>query len=129
MGMANFGMANFGVANFSNEGVAASGKRGDIVRLAGVVIKYLAEDGDGLIQVVLVHRGSGPDTGDQFGTAETVAVMLDQHDESIKHLGREYNGTASTQKTASGGIEAKRAKLVEVPRHREDTAFTTIYFF
>src|SRR5580700_498813 len=49
-------------------------------------------------------------------------MMFDQHEESIKDLGREDNGAAVAQKAASGMVQAKRAKLVEVPRHIEDTA-------
>jgi hypothetical protein len=109
------------MANLSNEGVAASGKRGDVVRLARVIVKDLAQDGHGLIQVVLADGCLGPYPRNQLRAAKTLAVMFDQHEERVKDLGREENGGAVAQKTASGVVQAKRAKLVEVPWHSEDT--------
>src|ERR1035438_7887432 len=102
---------NLGNANLGNEGVAASGKGGDVVWLARVVVQDLAEDGNRLIEVVLGDGCLGPDPGNQFGTAEALAVMLDQDEESVKDLGREGYGGAVAQKAASGLVQAKRAKL------------------
>jgi|ERR1035441_7525172 hypothetical protein len=98
--------------DLSNEGVAASGKSGDVVRLARVVVKHLAEDGDGLIQVVLADGCLRPYSGNQFGTAEALAMMFDQDKERVKDLGREGHRVAVAQKAASGLVQAKRAKLV-----------------
>jgi hypothetical protein len=108
----NLVTSNLLTSDLGNEGIASSGEGGDVVGLARIIVEHLAENSDGLIQVVLADRCSGPDPGNQFSAGKTLALMFDQHEQRVKDLGREDNDCAEAQKAASGGIEAKGAKLV-----------------
>src|SRR3984957_14546026 len=48
--------------------------------------------------------------------------MFDQYEKCLKGLGSKANWGAAAQKTASGLVEAKRAKLIEIPCHVVDAA-------
>jgi hypothetical protein len=87
--------------------------------LARVIIKDLAQEGNGLIQVVVAGGCFGPDPRNQIRAAKTLAAMFDENEEGIKDLGGEGNGCSVAQEAAPGGVEAKRAKLVKFPRHKE----------
>ena len=100
------------LAYLRDEGVASTGKCGDIGWISRIVIQRFPQHRYALIEVVLPGAGIRPDLGNEAATGEAVPMIPGQCHKGVKGLRGQRNRVGPACEAAFDWIKHERAEFV-----------------
>jgi hypothetical protein len=90
-------------------------------RLAGGPFpEQLPQDGDVVIEIVLLDRRVRPNGLQQLFLGDQPSGIFDQHPQRVEHLQAQWDGLAVAQQATLGNLEPKRPESVSLRGGRHD---------